>query len=125
MIYNGEAQRPVTHILTLTISSAWALKKMSKIKGFTRGRRLILVAYNEGMRNLLILAALCSLIATPFAKADEIYSSHAMTMYEAEIPKYGENFEHFDYVDPSAPKGGEIRLGAVGTFDSFNAFIPK
>ena len=34
--------------------------------------------------------------------------------------KYGPDFRHFDYVDPDAPKGGTLRLGAVGTFDSLN-----
>ena len=34
--------------------------------------------------------------------------------------KYPADFRHFDYVDPSAPKGGSVRLAAVGTFDSLN-----
>jgi microcin C transport system substrate-binding protein len=46
-------------------------------------------------------------------------------MYDTEPAKYGENFSHFEYVNPNAPKGGGIRLGAVGTFDSFNTFIAK
>ena len=25
------------------------------------------------------------------------------------------DFKHFDYVNPDAPKGGEVRLGAFGT----------
>jgi len=40
-------------------------------------------------------------------------------------PKYGPDFSHFDYVNPDAPKGGELRLGAEGTFDSFNPYIPR
>ena len=39
--------------------------------------------------------------------------------------KYPADFKHFDYVNPDAPKGGAVRLGAFGTFDSFNGFIPK
>ena len=39
--------------------------------------------------------------------------------------KYGKNFSHFDYVNPQAPKGGTVRLGARGTYDSFNGFIIK
>ncbi len=35
--------------------------------------------------------------------------------------KYGPN-EVLDYVNPDAPKGGEIALWAQGTFDSFNLF---
>ena len=37
--------------------------------------------------------------------------------------KYGPDFRHFDYADPAAPKGGEVRFHAVGTFDSFNSWI--
>ncbi len=40
-------------------------------------------------------------------------------------PKYGPNFSHFDYVNPTAPKGGSIRLAAQGTFDSFHPYIAK
>jgi len=39
--------------------------------------------------------------------------------------KYGRDFKHFDYVNPRAPKGGEVRLSAIGTFDTFNPFIIK
>ncbi|MGE0700557.1 MAG: extracellular solute-binding protein [Hyphomicrobiaceae bacterium] len=42
--------------------------------------------------------------------------------------KYPASFEHFDYVDPNAPKGGRISLvgpAAIRTFDSFNDFILK
>ena len=40
-------------------------------------------------------------------------------------PKYGENFKHFEYVNPFAPKGGKLINEAMGTFDSFNPFILK
>lgn len=40
-------------------------------------------------------------------------------------PKYSENFTHFDYVNPRAPKGGKVRLSALGSFDSLNPFILK
>ena len=39
--------------------------------------------------------------------------------------KYPADFKHFDYVNPDAPKGGTARLGALGTFDSLNGFIPR
>jgi microcin C transport system substrate-binding protein len=35
------------------------------------------------------------------------------------------NFTHFPWVNPDAPKGGEVALGTVGTFDSFNPFIVR
>lgn len=34
--------------------------------------------------------------------------------------KYAPEFRHFDYVNPDAPKGGMLRLGAIDTFDSLN-----
>jgi microcin C transport system substrate-binding protein len=37
--------------------------------------------------------------------------------------KYPEGFKHFEYVNPSAPKGGMVRLGAQGTFDNFNIVV--
>lgn len=38
--------------------------------------------------------------------------------------KYPENFSHFDYVNPDAPKGGALRLSVVANgFDSFNPFV--
>ena len=30
---------------------------------------------------------------------------------------------NFDYVNPEAPKGGNVRLHSIGTYDSFNSFI--
>ena len=39
--------------------------------------------------------------------------------------KYPENFTHFDYTNPEAPKGGMIKGAAFGSFDSFNPFVIK
>ncbi len=39
--------------------------------------------------------------------------------------KYGPDFKHFDYVNPNAPKGGDVKLATTGSFDSFNGFIIK
>ena len=36
-----------------------------------------------------------------------------------------QNFNHFDYVNPDAIKGGKIILSAFGTFDSLNPFLLK
>lgn len=41
------------------------------------------------------------------------------------IPKYRPGFDHYDYVQPDAPKGGELVLGARGSFDSLNPFVLK
>jgi microcin C transport system substrate-binding protein len=39
--------------------------------------------------------------------------------------KYGLEYTHFDYVNVDAPKGGIVRLGALGGFDTFNPILPK
>ncbi len=39
--------------------------------------------------------------------------------------KYGPDFRHFDYVKPDAPKGGRVRLFAIGSFDSLNPYSFK
>ena len=54
---------------------------------------------------------------------EEVYRGHALGIHGT--VKYGPDFEHFDYVNPKAPKGGQLRMAAVGTFDSLNPFILK
>lgn len=36
--------------------------------------------------------------------------------------KYSEPFEHLEYVNPNAPKGGDFTMAWVGTYDSFNPY---
>jgi microcin C transport system substrate-binding protein len=38
-------------------------------------------------------------------------------------PALPADFPYFPYVNPEAPKGGEVALSSVGTFDSFNSYI--
>jgi microcin C transport system substrate-binding protein len=40
-------------------------------------------------------------------------------------PSLPPDFKFFPYVNPDAPKGGEVVLSTVGTFDSFNPFIVR
>lgn len=69
-------------------------------------------------------ALLAGTLAVPYlGEAGEVASSHALAMHGE--PKYGSDFNHFDYVNPDAPKGGEVRLHAVGTFDTLNGFNLK
>lgn len=39
--------------------------------------------------------------------------------------KYKPGFPHFDYVNPEAPKGGQLRLSQTGTYDTFNPLLDK
>lgn len=57
------------------------------------------------------------------AEAPEIIKSHAFASRGE--PKYPVDFEHFDYVNPEAPKGGRIVLAATGTYDSFNRYAQR
>jgi microcin C transport system substrate-binding protein len=51
----------------------------------------------------------------------KIKITHALAM--TGTPKYSEDFKHFNYVNPNAPKGGDVKMATVGTFDSLNPFI--
>jgi len=67
------------------------------------------------------LAAAAGLgLAAPGAQA-QATRSHGIAMH-GDL-KYGPDFRHFDYANPDAHKGGEVRFHAVGTFDSFNSWI--
>src|SRR6478609_5307672 len=39
--------------------------------------------------------------------------------------KYRKDFQHFNGVNPQAPKGGTIKFGVVGTFDCTNPYLTK
>ena len=39
--------------------------------------------------------------------------------------KYPAGFDHFNYVNPEAPKGGTLKLSSLGTFDNFNPAVNK
>ena len=73
---------------------------------------------------LLLTTAVClmALISAPLS-AEPVYRGHGLAMHGT--LKYTSNFQHFDYVNPNAPKGGTIRLGAIGGYDTFNTFIVK
>ncbi len=57
------------------------------------------------------------------APASTAKRHHAMSLVKS--PKFGPDFKHFDWVNPDAPKGGKVRLYAMGGFDSLNAFSVK
>ena len=65
-------------------------------------------------------AIIAALLAASPARADP---QAGIAMHDT--PKYGSVFQHLDYVNPDAPKGGALRLGVLGSFDSLNPFIVK
>ncbi len=74
---------------------------------------------------LIALAASLALAPPAGVRAADprVTESHGLSMYGN--LKYGPGFKRFDYVNPEAPKGGDVRLAAIGTFDSLNPFILK
>jgi microcin C transport system substrate-binding protein len=81
---------------------------------------------SKGRALWLALAAALPLAASgALAQAEgEIITSHSITTF-GEPSKYPADFRHLDYVNPDAPKGGEIALSTYGTFDSFNPYSQK
>lgn len=72
---------------------------------------------------MLRLAALLLLALTAMANAQELKRFEALSLVGE--PKYKPGFQHLDYVNPAAPKGGEMRLHSIGGFDNLNPFIIK
>ena len=74
-----------------------------------------------GFFSRIVIAAVILAGSSLFATADEWRSSGSLVGES----KYGEDFKHYDYVNPDAPKGGTLNSVAGGTFDSFNPFIVR
>jgi microcin C transport system substrate-binding protein len=66
---------------------------------------------------LVLVSGFQSLSAAP---------QYALTVY-GEAPRYPANFQHFDYVNPDAPKGGSMRRSAqeIGQFDHIMPYLDK
>jgi microcin C transport system substrate-binding protein len=54
-------------------------------------------------------------------KASETVWRHGTSLF-GDL-KYPPEFDHFDYVNPNAPKGGSVRLLGLGTYDNFNPVV--
>ncbi|HLO78235.1 MAG TPA: extracellular solute-binding protein [Magnetospirillum sp.] len=68
---------------------------------------------------LAAVFAVCLMLAAPALAQPR----HGIAMHGD--PKYPAGFDHFDYVNPAAPKGGDLRLADQGTFDNLNPYIVK
>ncbi len=67
-----------------------------------------------------------TLVAAALSCAANAWAAHAFSLYD--VPKYPAGFSHFDYLNPDAPKGGDLYLanpGASTSFDKFNPFSVK
>ena len=79
--------------------------------------------YSHFLRiNVVIFTLLSALASTVPASADLIKSHGISTFGEL---KYEARFSHLDYVNPDAPKGGEISVWGFGSFDSMHPYTTK
>lgn len=70
-----------------------------------------------------LLALLVTVFAASIAKAEdegELVVSHGYSFF-GDLT-YPADYTHFNYVNPDAPKGGEISIPFVGTLDSMNPY---
>jgi len=79
-------------------------------------------------RTLLQLTAAAGAAGLPLSiqnsvQAQEVEWRHGLSLF-GDL-KYPASFNHFDYVNPDAPKGGRARLFSVGSFDSLNPYTFK
>lgn len=69
------------------------------------------------------ISALVLTVVTLACQAETIKESDSFAVIGE--PKYATNFTHFDYTNPAAPKGGNVTLAVIGTFDNFNRFASR
>lgn len=75
---------------------------------------------------LVALACALALAAPVLAQEDgegELITSHGLSVF-GDL-KYPADFEHFDYVNPDAPKGGVYRTWSLGSYDSLTPYTEK
>ena len=74
---------------------------------------------NTALASLIgIFASIASAQAENNASPNYALSMHGDVALPAD-------FTHFPYANPDAPKGGALKMGVVGTFDSLNPFVLK
>jgi microcin C transport system substrate-binding protein len=72
---------------------------------------------------MAVTTAICLAVATSLPASADVITAHGISTF-GEL-KYGADFEHLDYVNPDAPKGGEISLWGFGSFDSMHPYSTK
>lgn len=77
-------------------------------------RHLVLIA------TLTLGAASASLSQEASAEGEAIIKSHGITYFGD--PKLPADFRHLPYVNPDAPKGGELSQFGIGGYNSFNPY---
>ncbi|REJ73337.1 MAG: ABC transporter substrate-binding protein, partial [Proteobacteria bacterium] len=92
----------------------------------TKSRAQAKAVDTSKLRNFVVGSAigLAVIFGAMSLRADEaITKTHGFNFF-GEL-KYPADYKHLDYVNPDAPKGGEISIWTMGTFDSFNPYTRK
>ncbi len=82
-------------------------------------------AVRRGLGATAIFAAAALLVGPAGAQQDDWITSHGISTFPDGELKYGPDFEHLDYVNPEAPKAGEMSIWAFGGYDSMNPYTIK
>src|SRR5262245_44846143 len=112
------ARMDVRRSLTLDLNcpapagTLWWMSARTSFHPFTRLAVLVLV-----------VAVVMPVLAGAQSPASRAVNGPAIAMY-GDL-KYQPGFKHFQYVNPEAPKGGDVKMAAFGTFDTLNPFTLK
>ena len=83
---------------------------------------LSLFKFQKMFARNVALAVILGSLTTGITQAETITSHGISTFGDL---KYNADFPHLDYVNPEAPKGGEISLWGFGSFDSMHPYTTK
>ena len=71
----------------------------------------------------IIYLLLCLFTISPLQSYAQSYNDFGISMHGQ--PKYNSSSKYLEYVNPKAPKGGNIKISMTGTFDSLNPYAIK
>ena len=71
----------------------------------------------------VLLPATALIVPVPAVGQGRAVNGPAISMY-GDL-KYPPGFKHFQYANPDAPKGGDVKMAAFGTYDTLNPFTLK
>jgi microcin C transport system substrate-binding protein len=89
-------------------------------------RRVVAARKDGSLRNIVVhyvAVLLLACLGCVGARADDDPVTRSNAIAVLGQPALPPDFPYFPYVDPNAPKGGEVRMASGGTFDNFNPFI--
>lgn len=114
----------LVQLMRLTLDRECSRKWVSSVRSAALAEGRISLMGHAGGQVAIVLASAIAVMS--LASAATAAPRHGLSAF-GDL-KYPADFQHFEYVNPSAPKGGRLSMiGSAGriTFDSFNAFILK